>query len=74
MILIRFVFRVFVVVFQARSPYQVGKNNKEMGVPGVGVSEEGVCCKIRLPVKFKDPKFKYEIFMRIIHTLLKLFH
>ena len=39
----------------------------------VGVSEEGVCCKDHLPVKFNDPKFKNEIFVRIdidcsIHT------
>ena len=27
------------------------------------MSEEGVCCN--LPVKFKDPKFKHEIFVRI---------
>ena len=31
--------------FQARPPFQVGEK-KEMGVPEVGVSEEGVCCKI----------------------------
>ena len=30
-------------VFQERPPYQVEK--KEIGVPEVGVSEEGVCCR-----------------------------
>ena len=34
-------------------------------MPEVGVSEERVCCKDHLPVKFNDPKFKNEIFMRI---------
>ena len=40
-------------------------------MPEVGVSEEGVCCKDHLPVKFNDPKLKNEIFVRIdmsIHT------
>ena len=35
-------------VFQVRPPYQVEKEKekeKKMGVPEVGVSEEGVCCK-----------------------------
>ena len=34
-------------------------------MPEVCVSEEGVCCKDHLPVKFSDPKFKNEIFVRI---------
>ena len=34
-------------------------------MPEVGVSEEGVCCKDHLPVKFNDPEFKNEIFVRI---------
>ena len=33
------------IVFQERPPYQVEKK-KELGVLEVGVSEEGVCCKI----------------------------
>ena len=40
----------------------------KVGVPKVGVSEEGVCFKIVFlcqDVKFKDPKFKHEIFVRI---------
>ena len=48
-----------VVVFLVRPPYQV-ENKKEMGVPEVGVSKEGV----GLPVQFQDvkyPKFKREI-------------
>ena len=32
----------------------------------IGVSEEGVCCKMESQdVKFKDRKFKHDIFMRI---------
>ena len=39
-------------------------------MPEVGLSEDGVYCKICLrvklqDVKFKDPKFKHEILMRI---------
>ena len=33
-----------VVVFLARPPYQV-ENKKEMGVPDVGMSKEGVCSR-----------------------------
>ena len=29
------------------------------------MSEEGVCCTYHLPMKFNDPKFKNEIFVRI---------
>ena len=32
--------------FFLRPPYQVGEKKKEMCVPEVGVSEEGVCCKM----------------------------
>ena len=35
-----------------------------MGVPEVGVTEDGVLLQDHLP-KFKDPKFKHEIFMTI---------
>ena len=56
----------FDLFFQARPPYQVEKK-KEMGVPEVGVRRGSLDC---LPVKFhdvkfKDPKIKHEIFMRI---------
>ena len=34
-------------------------------MPEVRVSEEGVCCKDYLPVKFNNPKFKDEIFVII---------
>ena len=34
-------------------------------MPEVGVSEGGVCCTDHLPVKFNDPKFKNEIFVKI---------
>ena len=45
-------------------------------MPEVGVSEEGVCYKDYLPVKFNNPKFKDEIFRENRHEafiLLKLF-
>ena len=32
----------FYFFIKSRPPYQVGKKKKEMGVPEVGVSEEGV--------------------------------
>ena len=37
----------FFVIFKSRLPYQVEK--KDVGVPEVGVSEEGVCYKIVFP-------------------------
>ena len=49
------------------------------GVPEVGVSEEGACCKDRLPVKFQDVKFKDPKYMEVYENrheafiLLKLF-
>ena len=54
--------------FKSRPPYQVEKK-KEVGVP-----EEGVSCKTS-DVKFKDPKFKHEIFERIDmkHSYLNYF-
>ena len=62
----------FLLLFELwQPPYQVEKK-KGMGVPEVGVSEEGGCCVRRgrllqngLPVKFKDPKFKHENFITI---------
>ena len=39
------------------------KIKKEMGVPELGASEEGVCCFL-LSLKC-DPKFKHELFVRI---------
>ena len=44
-------------------------------MPEVGVSEEGVCCKNHLPVKFNDPKLKNEFFenRHEAFILLKLF-
>ena len=61
------VFLLCVVFYRERPPYQVEKK-KEMGVPEVSVSEEGILLQGRLPVKFQDVKFKdpkHEIFMRI---------
>ena len=50
----------FFFFYKSRPPYQ-----EEMGVPEVGMSEEWSFLQDRLPVKFKDPKFKHEIFVRI---------
>ena len=64
---------VYYNVYQ--EPTDIPSRKKKWGwsVSEVGVSEEGVCCKDHLPVKFNDPKFKNEIFVRIdiddsIHT------
>ena len=50
--------------------YTIVDEKKEMGVPEVGMSEEGVfaarssSCEFQ-DVKFKNPIFKHEIFVRI---------
>ena len=45
-ILVLFIYIFIYLFIKSQPPYQVEKKKKEMGVPEVGVSEEGVCCKI----------------------------
>ena len=57
-------FSIYLFIYQ--EPTDIPSRKKRGGcVPEVGVSEEGVCSKDHLPVKFNDPKLKNEIFVRL---------
>ena len=43
---------IYFFFFKSQPPYQVEKN-KDVGMPEVGVSDEGVCCKITFLWNFK---------------------